>query len=920
MTTAPSLAEQRRIMGLTVDYVTHAIQQLPHFYATRAVTHFESAVAQGDAVPADFGALQGVRIARATVQYRDGEEVVAAAAMKAGKGSDADQGLHTWGVFGPILSLVMLDAARNQLAWSHWDQGPNGSLAVFRYAVPREKSHYEVRYCCVVSSYSTESETFQRMSGYHGEIGVDPATGNILRLELVADLQPSDPMSRADLMVEYGRVELGGRSYICPAKSVSISVARTVRMTQDATGRRYPALGPPQMLLNHADFDQYHLFRGETRVLTANEERSAGIAPDATLPAPQAADAQASDEVLAETPPASAAAGDDDNAEEITAAKATSLPDRPAHAEDQAAAQQPSGYTLRVNARLVDVNVVALDKKRHPITGLSRDDFEVYDNGVKQEIRSFSQTDVESTIESGGSHDAQMVDEQTFSNRANAEMSDKAAAGSGGNTLVFLVDPANLADNDLADARRQILEFLKQAAPTERVALYVMRYRGFEVLEEATTDHARVATRLAKWMPTAQDLLNARDEQDRNRQKIETVHSPEDLPNVSGGLTPESQPNALDVLADIARHLAAMAGQKSLVWATSDHALADWNPMSVANEKHAEVIEAAALHTQEAMNNAHVSLYPLEASRLDPNMVNAETGNRSVPLTPAYQTSRAMEDASAGAGVQSGIDSNKSGQNTDLRPGQLTSQMQQNMRPMEGVFREVAEATGGRAIRRSSDMKSELNAVVAETRATYLLGISPAGAADGKYHVLTVKLAGHKDATLRYRTGYEYDKEPTTLKERFEQAVWQPSDAKEIALTARPVTDAAGEALRVTIAATDLDLTEQTPGSDASAPTDDAGQASASAGRRELWSGKVDIFLVQRDETGRNAHVTGQTIGLHLKPDTYQHAITEGLTFDQRVEAQQPGVASLRVVVVDVNSGRIGSVTVPGSALALKTN
>ena len=43
-------------------------------------------------------------------------------------------------------------------------------------------------------------------------------------------------------------------------------------------------MGPPQMLLNHMAFDQYHLFRSESRVLSGDEERAAGVAPDATLP------------------------------------------------------------------------------------------------------------------------------------------------------------------------------------------------------------------------------------------------------------------------------------------------------------------------------------------------------------------------------------------------------------------------------------------------------------------------------------------------------------------------------------------------------------------------------------------------------------------------------------------------------------
>jgi len=51
---------------------------------------------------------------------------------------------------------------------------------------------------------------------------------------------------------------------------------------------------------------------------------------------------------------------------------------------------------------------------------------------------------------------------------------------------------------------------------------------------------------------------------------------------------------------------------------------------------------------------------------------------------------------------------------------------------------------------------TEFNSVAADGRATYLLSFTPPEAADGKYHLITMKLAGRKDVTLRYRTGYFY--------------------------------------------------------------------------------------------------------------------------------------------------------------------
>src|SRR5271165_1898024 len=485
---APDVTGQRQIMGLTATYVTQAIAQLPRFVAARTITHFESAAAASGSVPDDFGALQAVRLSRASVQYRDGEEIVDSGMVKVSK-KTADQGLRTWGVFGPILSLVLLDAAQNQLAWSHWEQGASGPLAVFRYAVSREKSHYQIRYCCVLSSYGMESNIFEEMSGYHGEIAVNPDTGTILRLKLEADLQPSDPISRANLLVEYAPVDLGGQTFILPARSISISVARTIRAVQDPGGHAYNTMGPTQMLLNNADFEQYHLFRGDSRVLSGNEERTAGLAPDATLPATQPEDAQPSEEILAQSPAAAMTAASGSEAPEISAATATSLPEAAAHPIEPPLGSQPSGFTLHINARLVDVNVVALDKKGHPITGLKQEDFEVYDNGVKQDVRSFGQADTPAAPQSPAPATTAATPGQSFTNRPGPDAASAAQAGSaaGGNLFVLVIDPANLIYTDMVNARQQALEFLRQIPANERVALYLMRYRTFQILQEATT-------------------------------------------------------------------------------------------------------------------------------------------------------------------------------------------------------------------------------------------------------------------------------------------------------------------------------------------------------------------------------------------------------------------------------------------------
>jgi VWFA-related protein len=914
---APDLTEQRRMMGIVATYVGNTIPQLPRFYAARTTTHFEDSpgTAHGTALD-ESDSLHAVRIAHANVLYRDGEEIVEPGRVKAQKSPTGDQGLRSWGAFGPILGLVLVDAAENTLSWDRWEQGSAGPVATYRYAVPKDKSHYEVRYCCVAEAYGLESQPFQEMSAYHGQISVDPATGVIVRLTVEAELKLDDPISRAATAVEYGPVELGGKTYMCPVRSVSISVARTLRNLQDPSGHSWVAMGPRQMMLNHVEFEKYHLFRAEARVLSGAEERAAGGAPDATLPKVTDTDMVPDDVELSDAParkPAEAAGGDltantsassaDGEAPEISTGEATGLPDIPANQ----AGPEPSGLTLRINARLVDVNVVALDKKGRPITNLKPGDFEVYDNGVKQELRSFAQTEADAP--------AAPPAPPPSAGPAPAEFSNHSAAGSANgtenNTIVLLVDGSNLSFGDLVDARQQMVRFLQALPAGERVALYSMNYHGYKVLQEATTEHAPLAAMLAKWMPTAQDMANGQDEEQRNRQQFETVHSPEDLLNVNGNYTMDNGaqtvaldpkmrelgsrpvPNALDLLISVAHHLSAMPGHKNLVWVTSDNALADWNKLSFNLDKGSRNIEPAALRAQEAMNKAHASVYPLDASRLEVNVVNADIGRNNVVLTPTFQTNPIQDELMQATEVQAGQDINVRGGERDFgRAGHLDAQAQQDMHSIQGVFREVADATGGRTFRRSSNIIGELDAVVADAHATYLLGFSPSMAADGQYHRLTVKLIGHRDATLRFRSGYLYDKEPNSLKQRFAQTVWDPVDATEIGISSKLVTDAVGSALRVTVAGSDLNLTKQ----------------------NAIWTGKVDIFLVRRDQETLHAKVSGLTVGLRLKGETYQKAMKEGLTFDERLDARQ-GNGSLRVVVVDVNSGRIGSVTVPTSAL-----
>lgn len=959
-TATPNLAAQKRMMARTVNYLAKSLPLLPNLFATRDTTRFESA-ADVAANTGEFPALHEVARSAATVFYRDNHEFIQPSIQKAAKSQPPERGLTSWGEFGSILGIVMIDAARSKLSWSHWELSSGGLDGVFRYSVPKEKSRYDVRFCCVAAAYGMETNVVNERSGYHGEITVDPASGAILRLTVEADLDPANPIGMASIAVEYAPVEIGAKTYICPVRSVALALAPDAKKLhgmlaawqndalppiEKASLPQQIPNAPHQFLLNEVTFRQYHLFRVEARILPnkPEEANAAGPGTSASQPAlsgstnpastgpvtspaaelPRPGDESATAAAAEPSAPASEAPAQPATEEAAAPAPEAAPPAEPVAPEisvseaaglpQSSPADRPStpgnGFTLHISSHLVDVGVVALDKKGRPLTNLKLSDFEIYDNGVKQDVQSFEQANASVAPEPAAPAAATAAPEQpVLSNRPTSSARAETAET---NTIVLLIDGSNLASGDLADARAQMLDFLKAAPKDERVALYATKYHGFQVLDEATTDHESLAVKLRKWTPTAQDFANANDEEQRNRQQIETVHGVEDLLSVNGNVTldPESQTQALDpklrelgsmpgpismyILVDVARHLGAVPGHKSLIWVTSDNTLADWNRMSVTIEKTSKFIEPAALHVQEAMNNAHVSVYPLDASRLESAVITADIGRRNVELTPTFQMPLGVEHAMEGPEMQANQDINPYDMGRDMRPGRLTAQMQQDLHSIQGVFREVAEATGGQAFRRSNNMVGELNGVVNDGRATYELSFAPGEEADGKYHLITVKLVNRKDVSLRYRTGFEYEKEPSSLKDRFTRAIWQPKDISDVAFSATP-SPADAASFKMNIAATDLAMAQQ----------------------EDLWTDKVDIFVVRRDDAGLHAQVTGQTINLRLKPETYQKFLREGIPFDQVIEAKQ-GENLSRIIIVDENSGRMGSLTIPAAVMMAK--
>lgn len=253
----PGPEDRRSMMAAAVGFAADTLQHLPNFMATRVTRSFDdSPLLESSPPSADVLHLAGT--ISQPIAYRDGHEIVEKNHVSPWNG------LSSTGEFGSLLGTIFFDAAKGWVRWSRWEHSPSGLVAVFQYRVPAEASHYKVEYCCsqvpnASRVIAPETLDYSGTPAYHGDLYVDPASGAILRVTLVSEFAETDPIVRSNVLVQYGPVQIGEKSCMCPVRSVAIT------MVHD----RPPADPRSRLILhiNEVSFTNYHRFGSTVRIL-----------------------------------------------------------------------------------------------------------------------------------------------------------------------------------------------------------------------------------------------------------------------------------------------------------------------------------------------------------------------------------------------------------------------------------------------------------------------------------------------------------------------------------------------------------------------------------------------------------------------------------------------------------------------------
>ena len=418
-TAAPDGVAQQQMLDAARNYVAQTLPRLPDFLATRTIKRYDDSpqeVKRG-AWPVRAG-LHPVGSSSLEISIRTERE---GQAVKHGSAAAQEQnGLSSWGEFGSLPAVILTDTAKGTVTWSRWEQMAAGPVAVFRYAVPRSASHYEILGKTNLGPSTNlggpvvGSSTARSTPAYHGSLWVDPATGVIPRLSLEIGEDDVGQFKRFAVMVHYAPVQIGGRTFICPTRSLAFDWA-SAGVTSSLFGEAGQTDAPTEWL-NVATYSGYHHFAATARIVTDRQEtepgrpESAGESPQAASPEPNETESAMEGTTPPETglPPSSNRL---DSPTESTStapaptalATATPAPAIPAPTAAPLAAATPAviaagtdepqstGITLQVNVNKVLVPVVVRDKQGRTVSDLEKEEFQLFDNNKPGRITSFTE-------------------------------------------------------------------------------------------------------------------------------------------------------------------------------------------------------------------------------------------------------------------------------------------------------------------------------------------------------------------------------------------------------------------------------------------------------------------------------------------------------------------------------------------------
>jgi len=579
----------------------------------------------------------------------------------------------------------------------------------------------------------------------------------------------------------------------------------------------------------------------------------------------------------------------------------------------QAVAPQDSDApapTLKINARTVLVDVVVTDKAGHAVPNLTKDDFQVTEDGKPQSV-TFFEPNFAPVSGAGAGVAPPPLPPGTFTNVPAVIPTDSVN--------ILLMDALNTAEGDQSYVHKEMVQYLTTLPPQIRIAVFMLSEK-LRIIQGFTQDPTvlQAAIKRLAANPNTSALLPTMESDNANNAAVNmiletaTANGYGGVPNATlsdmasslqqfQGQEAGFEQNqrllmTLDALQEIARYLAGVPGRKNLIWfvgvfPTCLPAMVNEGALTNGGCPYQEKFEK----TVDMLADARVSIYPVDARGVTTHtLYSAEN-----PILSGAPTS-----------FQGVIQAQTASLNTDLG---------NNANNLNGM-KEVAEATGGKPYF-GNNIKGALAADVENGSRYYSLAYTPSDHKEiGRQRTIEVKIPSG-NYKLSYRRNY-YEETPKSLAKEEAAAPTDPlrplmdrgmpnfTELRyKVKLTPAPVDASAARA------GDNADLkgalTRYTVGF--SLATDGLVLVTGPDGVKR---GHIEVALVAYSQAGQPLNWEARQIGLAIKPEQAALAEKSGIPFHFDIDAPV-GDVYLRTGVYDLSTSHAGTLEIPLESVAV---
>ena len=556
---------------------------------------------------------------------------------------------------------------------------------------------------------------------------------------------------------------------------------------------------------------------------------------------------------------------------------------------------------VRVTTNLVQVDVVVTDADGKQVTDLRPEEFEVQEDGKKQQITNFS------FISTGHAPPPVAAAAETAAPAA-AKNAPKVAPAllrpeQVRRTIALVVDDLGLSFESVGYVRQALKKFVDEQMQSDDLVAIMRTSAGSGASQQFTSDKRRLYAAIdrVQWYPMGRGgespfpVNNSTEVAGDFKATTQVINEFEEEREAAYSV------GTFGTLGSVIKGMSALPGRKAVVFVSEAFRL-------FTTQGRNERLLASLRRITEQANLASTVIYTLDASGLQTLTLTASDkvagpsytfdprilGGGVAASTPPRVTNRVDQSLAQQA--------ERDSQDAFRKLNSLADQRRNENIESQTVLSYLAQQTGGLFINNRNDISGGLQKVADDQKGYYLIGYRPdestvdAKTGRRRFHQLAVKVK-RSGLRLRSRNGYfgltdeERRANPQTRDEQLTAALTSPFASDGVRLRLTPLFGDApdeGSFIRalLQIDAHDLSFTDEADGSHKVA---------------------LDIVAVSFGTDGRVLDQFAQTRALQISPEAYQQILQEGLIYSLNVPAKQAGALQLRVAVRDSTRGSVGA-------------